>query len=90
MNFYNFARSICRFYLKLFRNIKIEGQDNMPQEGPVIVASNHISFLDPVVVGCAFDRHLNIISKEELFRIAILKAIIKGLHAFPVKRCSGD
>jgi 1-acyl-sn-glycerol-3-phosphate acyltransferase len=90
VNFYNFARSICRFYLKLFRNIKIEGQDNMPQEGPVIVASNHISFLDPVVVGCVFDRQINFIAKEELFHIPILKTIIKRLHAFPVKRGSGD
>lgn len=62
----------------------------MPQEGPVIVASNHISFLDPVVVGSVFDRQINFIAKEELFHIPILKAIIKGLHAFPVKRGSGD
>jgi len=90
VNFYNFARAICRFYLKVFRHIEIEGQDNMPQEGPVIVASNHISFLDPVVVGCVFERQISFIAKEELFHIPILRAIIKGLHAFPVKRGSGD
>lgn len=90
MNFYIFARGICRFYLKVFRNIKVEGQGNMPKNGPVIVASNHISLLDPVVVGCVFEREINFIAKEELFQIPILKTIIKALNAFPIKRGSGD
>jgi len=90
MNFYSFARVICRVYLKVFRNIKVEGQNNMPSHGPVIVAANHISYLDPVVVGAVFDREINFVAKEELFHIPILKSIIKALNAFPVKRGLGD
>ena len=49
----------------------------MPQEGPVIVASNHISF-GSVVVGCVFDRQINFIAKEELFHIPILKQLLRA------------
>lgn len=90
MTFYNFACSLCRLYLKIFRNIKIEGQNNMPKNGAVIVASNHVSYLDPVVVGCVFTREINFLAKEELFQIPVLRSIITALHAFPVKRGSGD
>lgn len=90
MKFYSFARGLCRLYLKTFRRWEIEGEENIPSQGPVIIASNHISYLDPVVVGCAFNREISFLAKEELFEIPILRTIISNLNAFPVKRGSGD
>lgn len=90
MDFYHFARMICRAYLKVFRCWRVEGSGNLPASGPVIIAANHVSNLDPVVVGCAFDRRVNYLAKEELFRVPVLSWIIRQLGAFPVKRGTGD
>lgn len=88
--FYIFARIVCRIFLTLVGRWKIEGKENMPPGGGVIVASNHVSYLDPVVVGCTFDRRVSYLAKEELFKIPVLAWIIRQLGAFPVKRGSGD
>ncbi|GAW28084.1 MAG: lysophospholipid acyltransferase family protein [Bacillota bacterium] len=68
----------------------MEGEKNLPVEGPVIIAANHVSNLDPVVVGCAFDRKVSYLAKEELFQVPVLSWIIRHLGAFPVKRGTGD
>ncbi|WP_227764193.1 lysophospholipid acyltransferase family protein [Zhaonella formicivorans] len=90
MTFYEFARGLCRIYLKTFRRWQVEGAENLPSKGPVILAANHVSYLDPVALGCAFDRQVHFLAKEELFRIPLLGWIIDHLGAFPVKRGAGD
>lgn len=90
MTFYQFARSLCRLYLKIFRGFKVEGLEKMPKTGPVILAANHISYMDPVAIGCAIERPIRFLAKEELFRIPLFNTLIRALGAFPVKRGSGD
>ena len=85
---------ICGAFIQLFRFVyrwQIEGRENLPSEGPVIICSNHISWLDPPLMGCiAWPRHVHIMAKEELFRIPVFGSIIKRVKAFPVKRDSAD
>ena len=69
----------------LFR-LKIEGEKYVPPCGAVILASNHISLLDPPVIGTATTRELNYLAKAELFDHPILRWIITGLNALPIKR----
>lgn len=90
MTFYQIARSLCRLYLKIFRGFKVEGLEKVPRTGPVILAANHISYMDPVAMGCALERPIRFLAKEELFRIPLLSPLIRGLGAFPVKRGTGD
>lgn len=87
---YIIARLICRIFLTLVGRWKIEGKEHMPLDGGVIVASNHVSYLDPVVVGCTFDRRISYLAKEELFANPVLAWVVRQLGAFPVKRGSGD
>lgn len=90
MTFYQFARGICLFYLKIVRGFKVEGLENLPQQGPVIVVANHVSYMDPVAIGCALNRQVHYLAKEELFSLPVLGWIISHLGTFPVKRGSGD
>lgn len=90
MAFYQFARSLCRLYLKIFRGFKVEGIEKVPPTGPVILAANHTSYMDPVALGCALERPIRFLAKEELFHIPLLSPLIKSLGAFPVKRGTGD
>jgi 1-acyl-sn-glycerol-3-phosphate acyltransferase len=55
-----------------------------------MICANHISNLDPPLVGCAMQRKIHFMAKEELFKIPILAPIIRTLGAFPVKRGGGD
>ncbi|WP_018085167.1 lysophospholipid acyltransferase family protein [Desulfurispora thermophila] len=88
--FYSLARFICQLYLLFFRRWKIKGAENIPRQGGLLVICNHISYLDPVAVGCALPRRIYFMAKSELFEIPILKQIITALGAFPLHRGSGD
>jgi 1-acyl-sn-glycerol-3-phosphate acyltransferase len=73
----------------LFRG-RFTGAGNVPKEGPVILASNHLSLLDPPVVAIGVWRPCSFMAKEELFRNRLFGWFIGRLGAFPVKRGSGD
>ena len=66
------------------------GADNFPKEGGILLCSNHINALDPPVVGINAPRPVNFMAKEELFNMPILKSILPGVNAFPVKRGMSD
>ena len=81
----------CAFAVSrvLFR-LRVVGADRMPREGRLIVASNHVSLLDPPLVGCASPRELDYMAKAELFRIPGLGGLIRRLNAHPVDRTGSD
>jgi len=72
------------------KGFKVEGLENVPLEGPVIVACNHVSYWDPVLIGCALPRQVFFMAKDDLFEKPVLGFLIKKLGAFPVKRKQGD
>ena len=77
----------------LFRTVfraRVLGRDNLPAEGPVILAANHMSNWDPPLLACFMRRHVAYMAKEELFKPPILGPAITACHAFPVKRGAGD
>ncbi|AJY77191.1 lysophospholipid acyltransferase family protein [Paenibacillus beijingensis] len=81
---------ICRrlllvIYGILFR-LEAKGLENVPSEGPVILASNHLSNFDPPTVGIKVPRKVHYMAKAELFDVPLLGTLIRNLGAFPVKR----
>lgn len=86
---YTVVRAIVRF-LFLLLGLKIEGLHKLPQKGPVIIASNHVSNWDPVVVAISVNRPVHFMAKAELFENRFLSVLLKSLHAFPVKRGTAD
>ncbi len=75
---------------KLLFRIKVSGRDNIPKQGGFILASNHASFLDPVVLGVACPRRLNFMARHDLFSNPFFAKLISILGAFEVKRNSAD
>ncbi|MFO7294462.1 MAG: lysophospholipid acyltransferase family protein [Clostridia bacterium] len=88
--FYKFARAIVRPIMFLLFRIRVEGLENFPMEGKTIVYANHISWLDPVIIGCVLPRQVFFMAKAELFKIPLLRTVIRYLGAFPVNRGSAD
>lgn len=66
------------------------GLENIPQNGNFLVASNHISNVDPFIVGVSCRKRFAYIAKEELFENPIVGHILRSLDAFPIKRNSSD
>ncbi len=77
------------FFLVYFRLSRI-GREHLPKEGPLLLASNHRSFLDPFVIGTMIRRPIYYMAKRELFEKRWQAWILNALGAFPVDRGSGD
>jgi len=76
--------------LRLLFRWRVEGGENLPDDGPVLLCINHRSYWDPPVVGCAVHRRIHFMAKEELFRLPVLKWVLPRVGAFPVRRGPGD
>lgn len=75
---------------KLAYNFKIEGWENVPETEGLIIASNHRSYADPVLLTMPMKKPVTYMAKEELFHNKLFAAFIRFLGAFPVKRGAGD
>jgi 1-acyl-sn-glycerol-3-phosphate acyltransferase len=76
-------------FLIYFRMRRI-GREHLPKEGPLLLASNHRSFLDPFVIGTLTRRPVYYMAKRELFERRWQAWILNGLGAFPIDRGAGD
>jgi 1-acyl-sn-glycerol-3-phosphate acyltransferase len=76
------------FFTLLFR-ARIIGRENMPQDGAVILAANHMSNWDPPLVAAFLSRPVSYMAKLELFQIPVFGRAITACHAFPrqARRC---
>lgn len=88
--FYRFAKWVCNLFCTIKFKVEVYGSENLPQEGGFILASNHISDYDPILIGIKLKRQLNFMAKAELFENKLFGAVLRGLGAFPVERGKGD
>lgn len=84
--FYRFVRAIVRQWIRLLGGVTIVGAENIPRSGPVILAPNHRAHVDPPYLSLITPRPMHFMAKEELFKVPVLSAIIRGVGTFPVKR----
>ncbi|MBP2016874.1 1-acyl-sn-glycerol-3-phosphate acyltransferase [Symbiobacterium terraclitae] len=87
---YGFGKAVVGTLYHLIYRIEAEGVENIPATGGVILCGNHINAQDPLIIGIASPRPVCFMAKEELFRSAFLRFLIRGLGAFPVRRGSAD
>ena len=87
---YRTLKVVVRALLRTLYRIEVEGTEHVPQDGPVVIASNHLSFLDPLVLGVVLPRPIAFIARGDLFKIPGLGWLLRKLYAIPVERGSGD
>lgn len=87
---YNVSRTVARLLVPLFAKLHTEGLERIPAEGPVVLALNHIHWMDIPLSAMRVRRHTHFMAKIELFQIPILSFIIARVGTFAVRRGEGD
>jgi len=87
---YRVVRSIAWTFFKIAGRSQVIGHENIPESGPAIVACNHVSLLDPPLVGANISRESAFMARHDLWRNRLFGSIISRLNAFPVHRDTAD
>ncbi|HZA84664.1 MAG TPA: lysophospholipid acyltransferase family protein [Actinomycetes bacterium] len=82
---YRLAAVVVKPLIRTWFRIRLEGEEHIPEAGPVILASNHRSNMDPVVLASAVRRPVTFMAKAELF-VGPLGWILRWIGQFPVRR----
>src|SRR5262245_48242371 len=80
-----FFRSLFVVYFRT----RFFNPENVPSEGPVILAANHASFLDPPLVGSGLRRMVNYLARDTLFDAPLVGALLRSWKVVPVDRDGG-
>jgi 1-acyl-sn-glycerol-3-phosphate acyltransferase len=87
---YRTVHTLTRCFHRLYGRWKIIGHEKIPKTGPVIVACNHVSYLDPTIVGSAIKRECRFMARHDLWDNKKLAWLLPRLGTFPVHRDQVD
>lgn len=90
MYLYKTVKILANIIFRLVYRIEIIGWSNIPKEGRLILCSNHINLLDPIILSMVVPRQVSWMAKKELFESKILAYLINKLGSFPVDRKKSD
>ncbi len=87
---FRLARWVLIPFFRVWFRLGRHGREHIPAEGPVLLAANHRSFLDPFVLGAMTKRPIYYVAKKELFEKRWQAWLLNALGAFPVDRGASD
>jgi len=88
--FYIVIRAIVKAVCMVIFPTKVIGMENVPTEGPVLLCSNHVSLVDPVLLIISSRRQISFLAKKELFSIKLTNWFFRALGMVPVDRGASD
>ena len=84
--FYTFIKAIAFVFFHIVFRIRVEGKDNIPLDGRLVLCANHHSNWDPLVIAAFFNRKISWMGKKELFKNKFFNMFLNWLLVFPVDR----
>lgn len=87
---YAFEQAMIRTFARVCLGLTVEGHENVPRAGGLILISNHKSYFDPPVLGSVLPREVHYLAKKELFEVPFLKHWIRANNAIPIDRHKYD
>lgn len=87
---YRWGHRLANLFCKTVGQLEARGVDRIPKKGGVLFVSNHVSFLDPVIVGSAANREIHFMARSTAFDIPCLGKLISVYNAYPVNRGAPD
>jgi 1-acyl-sn-glycerol-3-phosphate acyltransferase len=82
---WSFFRAACKYYF----GWRVHNPERVPLKGPVVLAANHASFLDPFLIGAGLRRDINYLARENLFRFPVVGWLLRQWNTVPVDREGG-
>jgi 1-acyl-sn-glycerol-3-phosphate acyltransferase len=86
---YSFGKATVAPMLRVVWRPRVTGMEYVPRTGPVILASNHLSVVDSLVIPIKMQRPVYFLAKNEYFRKPLMRTIMVGLNQIPVDRSGG-
>lgn len=87
---YSVSRNVLDGIVGAATGWRVRGREHVPRTGGLLVASNHVAYADPVIIGTALVRELHYLAKEELFRSPLLGPLITYFNTLPIRRGMAD
>lgn len=87
---YRIGHALSRFIFRTLFGLKVSGQENVPQEGGVLIAANHASFLDPPAIGCCIPRAIFYFARKTLFKPGVMGWLLPRINALPIDQEKPD
>ena len=89
-SYYHLCYRALNILFRIFLRFKKLGQEFVPRNGGVIIASNHTAYIDPTLLGAASPRELFYLGKKELFRNKLLGWFLEKFNTIPISRGEYD
>jgi 1-acyl-sn-glycerol-3-phosphate acyltransferase len=90
MSLYDFLRASLRIFTHLICRPRVYGLEHVPENGPLLIVSNHLSWYDPILLGVVLRRRVWFFTKSEIFRWPIVGAACKATGMIAVRRGESD
>ena len=87
---YDLTKLLLWVAFRLGFGLEVRGQEHVPKRGGFVVASNHVSYLDPPLIGVACPRQLSFMARSSLFGHLLLGAFLRAVHVIPIARGESD
>ena len=85
-----FMRFVVWMAIGALYKIRVRGMENIPEDGPVIIAANHVSFADPLILGGLIRRPVRFVSYHKIYNIPLLRPIFRAAKAIPIAPAKED
>lgn len=78
--------------VKVWGRLEVSGLEHLPLDGPLLLASNHDSFWDPIAIGMAARprRQIHALAKSQLWKNPVVATVLDGMGQIPIDRGKGD
>ncbi len=82
--FYSVIRTSCQWWVRLLYRVRVKGLENLPKEGGVLLVSNHVSYLDVIILGVVLRRPIRFLSWEGFERHWLMRWVMRTMGTIPV------
>jgi 1-acyl-sn-glycerol-3-phosphate acyltransferase len=90
MRWFRFARWLCMLFCRGFFRLRVYGRENVPEQGALLLVSNHQSYLDPMLCGINLKRCLYFMARDSLWKNRLWGRLISSVNTIPVRRGQAD
>jgi 1-acyl-sn-glycerol-3-phosphate acyltransferase len=83
-------RFLAWLLVHTFYRVRLEGLENVPEEGPCVIACNHVSYVDAVVIAACVRRPIRFVMDHRIFRVPVLSFLFRTMRTIPIASARDD